>query len=294
MSQDIAWPWRGGPEHAESAGRSELVHTRISQVSRGLDLLAYAIDRSAESVNDTRATNELSAIACYTRAFRGLRAATILAMEGLYLEARVYVRDVYESAGLARMLAKNPVKADDWLIRDRWIKDNEVRQYIESVLMPGASIEESPYREYYRQSSELHHPTRRGCLPLVLSSSDMVCRPQLESAFDEPELDSVLHEIAIESTFVAFTMINAVPDQDVIPPDWRRALTVLSTELLPGADLAHLERNWREDEERYADLHSHVIQADRLDAELDRQPNSVKNVQRRRDQQRAEPNKQRE
>lgn len=284
MTQDIAWPWRGGPEHSEKMNRSKKVLARIDQVNRGLDLLAYAIGYSVTSVNITRAANELSALACYARAFPALRAATILATEGLYLEARVYVRDVYESAGLGRMLAKRPDKADEWLLRGRWIKDNEVRQYIESVVMPGASPAESPYREYYRQSSELHHPTVRGCLPLVLDGPTANCDPKLASSFDENELDAVLHEIAIESTFVSFAMINAAPGDDVVPPDWRRALVELSKELLPGADLSHLERNWQQEMERYIDLRDSVITAEELPAALDRHPNSVKNVRIRRDQ----------
>src|SRR5690349_4110114 len=126
MAQNIPWPWRGGPEHAAEMHASEIVRTRVHQIDRGLDLIAWAIQRTTASVNALKASNELSALACYTRAFRGLRAATILATEGLYLEARVYMRDVYESAGLGRLLAMNPKKADKWLLQERWIKDNEV------------------------------------------------------------------------------------------------------------------------------------------------------------------------
>jgi hypothetical protein len=284
MREDIPWIWRGVPEHGESVGKSGAVKARVEQINKGLGLIAYTIDRSADSVNAVKTANELSAVACYTRAFRGLRAATVLALEGLYLEARVYVRDVYESAGLARMLARQPAKADEWLLRDRWIKDNEVRQYIESVLMPGISSQNSPYREYYRQSSELHHPTRRGCLPLVLDSPQADCAPKLASYFDEQTLESILHEIAIETTFVSFTIVNAAPGQDVIPPDWRQALVELSKELLPGADLQHLERNWKEDVERYNNLENHIITAKDLDSALDNYPNSVKNIRKRRDE----------
>lgn len=283
MVQNIPWPWRGGPEHAAEMHASEIIQFRVHQIDRGLDLIAWAIQRSAESVNQLRASNELSALACYTRAFRGLRAATILATEGLYLEARVYTRDVYESAGLGRLLAMNPSKADEWLLRQRWIKDNEVRQFIEGLIMPGVSQVESPYREYYRHASELHHPTMRGSLPLVLKDATSDCEPQLESHFDLSSLDSTLREIAIETTFVCFTMIRAVSDEAVIDPDWRHAVNELAIELAEGFDMSHLVRDWEADHQRFEELQRHVVTSPELDTGLDHHPNSVRNMKLRRE-----------
>jgi hypothetical protein len=280
MNEAMPWPWRGGPEHAAEAQRSELVGVRLGQIDRGLDLIAYLIVNLSEDVNRHPATNLLSALSCYTRAFRGLRAATILATEGLYLEAKVYLRDVYESSGLARMLAVKPRKADEW-ISGRWVKDNEVRQHIESMLMPGMPVSESPYREYYRQMSELHHPTARACLPLVLVSPDSRCDPQIASRFDENDLVSVLRDIAVISTFVSHTVCNAATDKAAIPPPWRRALAELSKEIMEGYDVSHLERNWEKEESRYDDLHSYVMSADELEAEVERNPNSMINNRRR-------------
>jgi len=278
---EIAWPWRGCPEHAEHAGASEAVLQRVQQIDRGLNLIEWAIRRSADSVNALRAVNELSALACYTRAFRALRAATVLAMEGLYLEARVYLRDVYESAGLGRVLAMKPEKAEAWLISERWVKDNEVRQFIESLVMPGQSASNSPYREYYRQAGDLHHPTARACLPLVLNEPDGMCEPILESIFDADTIDAVLREIALESTFVCFTIITAAADPDAINPDWRRDVHELATELSGEINLTHLERDWETERARFEDFQRHVLTGRDMNAALHTDPNSVHNVRRR-------------
>ena len=281
MSENIAWPWRGCPEHSEQTSSSDAVALRVGQIDHGMQLIAVAIEQSAHSVNSVKLSNELSALACYTRSFRGLRAATVLAMEGLYLEARVYLRDVYESAGLGRLLAMNPKKADDWLLRERWIKDNEVRQYVEKFTMPGGSEGSSPYREYYRQASELHHPTMRGCLPLILDSADAICVPRLESSFDSDILDKILHEIAVECTFVCFTMINAAASPDIIWPEWRKAVHELAMSLVGDSDLDHLKRDWDADQERFDAIASHVLAGDDAEQAIDQHPNSVRNTVRR-------------
>jgi hypothetical protein len=261
------------------------IGNRVQQIDRGLDLIAYAINLSAWSLNSgDKITNELAAVACYTRAFRGLRAATILATEGLYLEAKVYVRDVYESAGLGRLVAREPKKADDWLQRERWVKDNEVRQYAENFTAPGEDPANSPYREYYRIASELHHPTARGCIPLVLAGPDEPCQPRLASEYDEDELDDILREIAMEAVFVCFTMINAASDQAAVNPAWRRAVGDLAAELAADRDWSHLDRNWTADQQAFDELRANVIGAEGIDQELDRHPNSVRNLKRRRDQ----------
>jgi hypothetical protein len=265
--------------------QSERIPVRIQQIDQGLDLIAYIINLSASSLNyGAQTSNELAAVACYTRAFRALRAATILATEGLYLEAKVYIRDVYESAGLGRMLAREPQKADDWLQRERWVKDNEVRQYAENFTAPGEDPKKSPYREYYRLASELHHPTARGCIPLVLAGPDDPCRPKLASEYDEDKLDEVLREIAMETVFVCFTMINAAVDQEVISPDWRKTVGDLARVLSDGLDWSHLDRDWTADQEAFDALRAHVVGADSIEQELNQHPNSARNVQQRRDQ----------
>ncbi len=239
------------------------------------------IEAAAGGINEGAAgTNEVAALACYTRAFRALRAATILALEGLYLEARVYARDVYESAGLARYLAKRSAKADEWM-EGKWVKDNEVRQYAERFVAPVEGVPSSPYREYYRQSSDLHHPTVWGCLPLLFAGPEEPCRPRLASEYSEGDLEKVLHEIASEAVFVCFTIINAAADPLVLWPEWRKAVEDLARELAPEEDWSHLERDWEAMRREFEELRSHMIDSAAIDAELDRHPNSVQNVKRR-------------
>lgn len=265
--------------------QSTRIATRIQQIDGGLDLIEFAIQLSAASLNEgPKISNVLGAVACYTRAFRGLRAATILATEGLYLEARVYTRDIYESAGLARLLAREPGKADDWLRRERWVKDNEVRQYAENFTAPGEDPTNSPYREYYRIASAVHHPTARGCIPLVLAGPNDPCRPRMASEYDEDELESVLLEIAMEAVFVCFTIINAAADQAMVSPEWRRAVVDLAGLLAADQDWSHLERDWTADQATFDELRAQVIGADGINEALIQHPNSAFNVRRRHSQ----------
>jgi hypothetical protein len=286
MDETVPWVWRGVDEHAEEGRHSEKVGEWLGHIFHGLDLIAAMITMTADNLNETeKATNVLGAVACYTRAFRGIRAATILATNGLYLEARVYARDIYESASLARMLAKRPDKADAWMLANRWIPDNEVRQYVQNFTAPGAPMAESAFRQYYQIASDLHHPTARACLPLVLTDSSQPCVPRLHSEYDETALCNALNEITLECGFVLLTMINAVADPVVIPPAWRQAVTEFVTTTGTGADWSHLERDWETEAQRFMDLAAHVIPADQLDDILRNHPNGLDNVRNRRDSQ---------
>lgn len=253
-----------------------------------LDLIASAIDQSAASVAQAPAVNEVSALACYTRAFRGLRAAGILATESLYHEARKQARDVYESAGLARMLAKRPDKAEAWLVQERWIKDNEVRQYIENLLLPQIETE-SPYRRFYRDACDQVHPMARSTLPLIWTAGAAVAHfePKLESRPDEVELEKVLKELIAVAVFVGFTILRAAAgDESWAPPQWRRALFELAVEALPDMDDSHLQRDWAGEQREYEAVQAAVVHEHDLSQRLDAHPNSQRNVHRRRD---AEP-----
>jgi hypothetical protein len=280
----IPWPWRGVDNHVEQGKQSEVIGIALQRIYYGLDLVEVVINMIADAFNEgPRATNLLAAVACYTRAFRGIRTATLLATSGLYLEARVYARDVYESSSLARMLAKRPDKADEWLRADHWINDNEVRQFAQKFTAPGMPITESAYRDYYRIASDLHHPTAMACLPLVLASPVEPCMPRLASEYDEEAFENVLKEIALECGYVCLTMINAFADPEAIPPGWRHAVTEFVRAIGSEMDWSHLERDWEEDARRFEDLAAHVIGADRLPDVLREHPNSLDNVRRRRD-----------
>lgn len=277
----VGWIWRGVQQHAEAAQRSEAVDARLRQLDCGLEIVVWAIQTSSRSVAEVAAGNEVAALACYTRAFRSLRAAALLATDGLYHEARTQLRDVYESAGLARMLAKRPDKADEWLVRQRWVKDNEVRDYIEKLVLPNMPAEDSPYRAHYRDTCEVLHPTARSTLPLVWSAADARFRPRLQGEYDETELSTVLLEIAAEAVFVGFTILRAAGDESWAPPEWRQALYELAADVLPGTDLSHLHRDWVQEERNFQRIQSAVLRADQIEEAISTHPNSQRNVRLR-------------
>lgn len=73
--------------------------------------------------------NDISALACLGRSYRQLRAAVTLMMNGYCTEARVILRSVYGNAAVARMLARDPQKAEKWLRKQHWYPDREVRSW---------------------------------------------------------------------------------------------------------------------------------------------------------------------
>lgn len=73
--------------------------------------------------------NNMSALACLTRAFQGLQASAVLCVMGFYIEARAQLRVVYEAAGLARALAHKPDDAGKWLHDGHWKSDGWSRKF---------------------------------------------------------------------------------------------------------------------------------------------------------------------
>jgi hypothetical protein len=105
----------------------------------------------------------------------------------------------------------------------------------------------------------------------------------LASEYNENKFVDVLNEIALECGFVCLTLINAAASPELIPPDWKRAVTEFVTEIGEGVDWSHLERDWEEEARKFNDLAAHVVSADQLDEILDRHPNSLNNIRSRRD-----------
>ncbi|PXY38410.1 hypothetical protein BA062_01245 [Prauserella flavalba] len=269
-------------EHLDKVSQDQRARESTVHIEIGLDLLAYAIEEATRSMHAGPLTsNELASIACYTRSFRAIRVAAMLATSGFVLEARVYVRDVYESSSMARYLAREPAKADIWLSDERWIKDNEVRQYVQKFTAPGIPIKDSPYSQFYEQSSQIHHPTARGCIPLVYSEETKNIWPQLVPQYDAEHAANALHEIAMETVFVCFTFMNALADPAVMPVEWRKDLKELAEAVAREADWSHLDRDWDEEQAKFEALRAQALDADELEQYLDNDPNSVRNRLRR-------------
>jgi hypothetical protein len=271
--------FRGMPEHDARASESEAVLEASVHLHIGLELVGSMIEAMTENINKTdAATNVVGALACFTRALRGIRAAALLAMAGLYIESRGYIRDIYESASLARMLAKRPDKADAWLLAERWINDNEVRNYIQNLTMPDPGVAESPYRRFYRVVGDVHHPTARATIPLVIDEQTELLRPKLETSFDEKKLCGAIREVAMMSGFVCLTMLNAAVHPDIVHPGWRQAVVNYLRAIDAEADWANIDQDWSKVSERYTKLQQSIQTGEELRQSIINDPRSYRNV----------------
>src|SRR5438874_1901765 len=71
--------------------------------------------------------NDLAAVTLLARALTELSAALHLSVSGFHSEIASIIRGPYESAGLARVLAKDPDLAERWLREGTWVPDRQVR-----------------------------------------------------------------------------------------------------------------------------------------------------------------------
>ena len=223
--------------------------------------------------------NDLSALACLSRAYRQLRAAAALLMWGYYGEVRMVLRGVYESAALARMLAKEPMLAEKWLRKRQWFPDRDVRQWMADTWTNSVMAPEDAGKLYargYRQMSAWAHPTAISCLSLV-KREEFGPRIQLITVFDDDEFRACTAEIAADAIFGCFALRNAAVDEKAIDPGWRRRLAELASEIW-GHDSPHLERDWENEEREYRALQERVQAGSELDSHLREHPRSWKNL----------------
>jgi hypothetical protein len=223
--------------------------------------------------------NDLSALACLSRAFRQLRSAVTLMMNGYCPEARVMLRGAYESSALARMLAKDLDSADKWLRREHWFPDREVRQWFASA----GSIQSSrsdeiidTYGRFYRETSRWAHPTALSCIPLM-RGNEYGPRPQLGTVFVEEEFRSCVMEIAATALFACFALRNSAAGEEAIDPWWRERLYELAPQIT-GSEMPHLERDWAVEQEQYEELQQKVQLAADLTDRLQSDPRSWDNL----------------
>ena len=272
---DGPWLVEGHEGHVESAaGPAAPI---LGQVERALGLLAWALGSSADAMQGHMFPNDLGALACFTQAFRALQGSVLLGMTGYYMQARALMRTCYESAGLGRLIAKDPQLAEKWLRKQQWVPDREVRAGIEAQTVPDGSS--SPYAAHYRIASAAAHPTARATLGQVLTAGGGV-RPVLSSVFVEDDLVMVLREAAALAVFACFALQRAAADERALPPAWRRDLAVLAREVT-GEAMPHLDRDWDREQDEYVRLQALVLPAADLDGFLSAHPNSWVNTQGR-------------
>jgi hypothetical protein len=242
-------------------------------VGRAMALFHYATHAQTVFPLETTFPNDLAASACMNRAFRQLEATTVLLGYGFYAEIRNLLRSVYESVGLGRTLAKEPDMADKWLRKDRWWPDRVVRKWLSETRFVD---DVQPFQNYYKEGSAWAHPTAKSCLPGFEQVGDVLVWDDAPS-FDPEVSRQVALEIAATALFASFAFRNAVVDESAIDPEWRRDLYGLA-EKIAGEPIAHLERNWEEEQRRYEAIMARVREAEDAEEVLRTHPRSWNNI----------------
>lgn len=256
----------------------------LQDIEQALHLMRFVITEGASNLTSLSGTtqdmhsNVVAALACFTRAYRNLEAATTLAKSGYGGQARILLRDVYESAGLARMLAHDPEAADQWVFREHWIPDGQVRRHIAQRIGEESRL---AYDTFYQRASDMAHPTAQYTLPYLFAEDGRV-RPQLKSRPNTVANDLTLLEVLLAAIFCCFAVRMAAVDESIIDPKWRQTLTELARRVT-GQPLEHLDRDWQAERNEFARLRANVKTCDDLEDVLREHPNSYDNVRERAD-----------
>jgi hypothetical protein len=248
----------------------------MERLSRSIGLLASVIQSIPSLRWGKLEVNDFAARACFVRALRQIRAASMLAMFGYYSEIGLVLRGAYESAGLGRVLAKDPQKAERWLKKGQWFPEAEVRAWLRAGGMNSESLND--YTVGYQQLSSWAHPTAASCLRLVeIAPSGPSLR--LRTYFDEEYLRHWIREITATAVFASFAVRNAAVSETVIDPRWRQDLYELA-ETVFERTLPHLHRDWEVERELHARYRRRVLPVAGIDERLDADPRSWRNISR--------------
>jgi hypothetical protein len=273
----------GDKNHLQSALRSDNRATQL--IGRGL-LLFGSLLNSAPRPWTLTGSNDLSAVACFARAFRQFRAATLLAHMGYYSEVTTVLRSGYESASVGRYLAREPQKADKWIEKktshpnntDGWIPDREVRSWF-------GDTDEKAYAAIYGVLSKGAHPSAAACFPL-LSFHEKGYSIKFDSVFESEAFQDSLFEVLGVLLWSCFALRNAAPDEKLLPPGWRQALaeyagdvgTLLRERTGKAPDFAHLQRDWEGEYEQWEQFLDRVHKAEATEELLKNDPRSWRNL----------------
>lgn len=266
---------QGGDSDHLAAAR-QAAHPVLVRIAQGLGLIGQPLAQLGPPAGDRLSPNVIAGVACLASAFRGLRAATLLAMNGYPSEARAIVRRTYEAATLARMLAHEPALAEKWLKKGQWFPDVQVRQWFGVQSTPGE--QRSAYQEYYNNASAYAHPTLRSTGALLLTADD-TGHLSLNTGTDIVETLVVLQEIAAETVFVGLAFRNGLVDPKMLSPAWHQHLDALAAKA--GVDLPNLRADWAEGDRAYDRFLAAVMPAEEVDTYLREHPNSYDNVRSR-------------
>jgi len=192
-------------------------------------------------------------------------AAVHLLLFGYYSEVRCLLRASYESAGLGRMLAKEPDKAERWLRKMSWFPDREVRAWLRQAGQV-TDDQHADFGRFYGRLSGWAHPTALSALQTAEMTDDsitfgLVTRPDLAHA------RTLLDEIAATAIFCAFALRNAAVSEQALDPAWRRDLYA-AMEDLTGQVQPHLQRQWDLERAHYDRLAKRTRDLAHLEDEL--------------------------
>ncbi len=224
-------------------------------------------------------SNVVAALACFTRAYTDLEAATNLAKSGYVGQARTLLRGAYESAGLARVLAKEPEEADKWVFREHWIPDGRVRKSIAQRLGEGSKL---AYDTFYQRASDMAHPTAAYTLPYLFTEDGRV-KPRFKPSSHPAMTDLALHEVLLGAIFCCFAVRLGAVDESIIDPNWRQSLTELARKVT-GLPMEHLDRDWDAERSQFVRIRESVMTSEQLNTTLLDHANSFDNVKRRSDE----------
>lgn len=264
----------GDKEHL--AAFYEASEELIPFVYRGLFLLRTMLAARPPAVDEVQ-VNDFAAMACFARVYRQLRAATLLVAMGYYSEVATVLRGAFEAGAVGRYLAKQPEKAEVWLKKQEWIPDRKVRQWW--------GDEDRLYASWYRFYSARSHPTARACAPLLDIEGEHVST-KFTTTIDHDAIEGCLFEISWASLWACFALQNAAARIDILPPDWRQAVTEFASELAAlmeartgvKPDFSHLERDWEKDQQQWEEFVQRLPDAPEVNRILDEHPRSVRNM----------------
>lgn len=265
------------PRHVEAVCQSiSSDDPYLRQLNESIRLLLSGIQAIPTLPWANLEANDLSARICFARALRQIRAASMLLMFGYYSEIGLVLRGAFESAGLGRMLAKEPEMAERWLKKGQWFPETDVRSWLRSGGAKDDTLKD--YTEGYKRLSALAHPTALSCLGLL---DPEPARPslRLRSDFDEPSFRYWVREITATAVFSSFALRNAAVNEVVLNPVWRKDLYELAEEVYQTT-LPHLHRDWEEERRRHEEYRERILPVAEIDQRLDASPHSWRNIRK--------------
>jgi len=256
-----------------------LIETEFETLHQTMGLIEDALRRAGSDADTSHwFPNNIAALACLTRAYRGLQAAATSCVMGHYEDARATLRVVYEAAGLARALAKSTPDAEKWLHDGHYKNDGFARKV-------GAEMAESKrdakiaFEDFYKMTSKYAHPMAVGVLPLLIGPDDRF-GPRLYPEFDETAFKVVAREITTQALFTAFALRKAAAEPEALPAAWHKKLTELALRISDGVAVQS-EEDWARHDDRHQVLIGKVRHDDELEATLDADPASVRNLKKK-------------